>query len=70
MPLSDELIAMIAEAEAAVDSFYDTRLSEIDREVRNLQAYGTPINDLGDATIEAGVAQTLEILTGLGIDVA
>ena len=70
MGLSAETQAELQDALTALDEFYQTRLEEVDREVRNLREYGAPITDLGDKTTEAGTAEALAILGRVGATVS
>ena len=67
MALSDETVQQLRTTLGAIDEFYERRLGEIDRDVRNLQEYGAPITDLGDQTTDAATAEALAVLGSLGI---
>lgn len=65
MALSEETVQQLREALDAVEEFYEKRLEEIDRDVRNLREYGAPISDLGEKTTEVAVTAALAIIDGL-----
>lgn len=65
MALSEETVQQLQEALDAVEEFYEKRLAEIDRDVRNLREYGAPISDLGEKTTEVAVTAALAIIAGL-----
>ena len=65
MALSAETQASLREVLDAIDEFYERRLGEIDRDVRNLREYGSPIGELGDQTTEAAADQALDIIEAI-----
>ena len=67
MALSAETLAKLEETLDSVDAFYERRLGEVDRDVRNLRDYGAVISDLGVKTSEAGTDEALSILASLGV---
>jgi hypothetical protein len=70
MALSPATIADLEAARQALDDYYEKRLGEIDREVRNLQERRAPVSSLGEKTTAAGTAEALDILTRIGIPVS
>ena len=52
MALSAPTLQQLEDTKTAVDEFYARRLAEVDRDVRNLREYGTPIAALGERTTE------------------
>ena len=67
MALSAETLVQLEAALKSVDAFYERRLDEVDRDVRNLRDYGAVVSDLGIRTSEAGTDEALSILESLGV---
>jgi hypothetical protein len=65
MPLSEEALQRARDALEAVDAFYERRLDEVDRDVRNLRAYGAPIESLGAETAEAAADRAESFIAGI-----
>lgn len=65
MALSEDTIQQLRESLTAIEEFYERRLAEIDRDVRNLREYGAPISDLGDTTTESAVDLALDFISGI-----
>jgi len=65
MALSQETITKLEEALVAIDEFYERRLAEVDRDVRNLREYGVPIDSLGEQTTEAATGLALDFIDGI-----
>jgi hypothetical protein len=65
MALSEDTIQQLRESLAAIEEFYERRLAEIDRDVRNLREYGAPISDLGDTTTESAADLALDFISGI-----